>query len=188
MSWIAWDKVLAGVVDGGLGVGSLKAQNLALLGKWWWRFKSNKKELWKNVITALYGNEGGFNAPSREKKKGFCWGTIVNLHNTLSKHELDFQNLFYNQSGGRFWKLEASSVYIVSSLRCYIDNKILPKSNNCWNWNCLVPGKVNILAWRVCHGRLPTKENLYKIGIGPNPLCALCNQHVESESHLFTTC
>lgn len=51
-----------------------------------------------------------------------------------------------------------------------------------------MPGKVNILAWRVCHGRLPTKENLYKIGIGPNPLCTLCNEQVESEFHLFTTC
>nr|KAJ0194091.1 hypothetical protein LSAT_V11C800426490 [Lactuca sativa] len=108
MSWIAWDKVLAGGVDGGLGIGSLKAQNLALLGKWWWRFKTNKKELWKDVIIALYGNEGGFNAPSRAKKKGFCWGTIVNLHHTLSKHGLEFQNLFSNQSGGRVSQLVTS--------------------------------------------------------------------------------
>nr|KAJ0210611.1 hypothetical protein LSAT_V11C400216830 [Lactuca sativa] len=153
MSWIAWDKVLASVVDGGLGVGSLKAQNLALLGKWWWRFKSNKKVLWKDVITAIYGKEGGFNAPSRARRKGFCWGTIVNLHSDLSKL-------------GRFWKLGSSGIYT----------------------NHLVPRKVNILAWRVNHGRLPTKENLFNLGIGSNPLCTLCNQHAESESHLFTTC
>nr|KAJ0216180.1 hypothetical protein LSAT_V11C300132370 [Lactuca sativa] len=188
MSWIAWDKVLASVVDGGLGVGSLKAQNLVLLGKWWWRFKSNKKELWKDVITAIYGKEGGFNAPSREKRKGFCWGTIVNLHSTLLKLGIDLKILFSNQSEGRFWKLVASGIYTVASLRVHIDNKILPKSSNCWIWNQLVPRKVNILAWRVSHGRLPTKENLFKLGIGSNPLCTLCNQYAESESHLFTNC
>ena len=43
VSWIAWDKVLFKADDGGLDIGSVKAQNLALLWKWWWRFKSDKK-------------------------------------------------------------------------------------------------------------------------------------------------
>ena len=36
MAWIAWDKVLSDVEHGGLGIDNLKAQNQALLAKWWW--------------------------------------------------------------------------------------------------------------------------------------------------------
>lgn len=63
MAWIAWDKVLSKSEFGGLNIGSLKAQNLALLVKWWWRFKSDKKELWKDVVISIHGSNGGFNAP-----------------------------------------------------------------------------------------------------------------------------
>ena len=38
--WIAWEKTLVAKDKGGLGIGSLKAQNISLMGKWWWRFKS----------------------------------------------------------------------------------------------------------------------------------------------------
>lgn len=38
--WVSWSKVVASKKDGGLGVGSLKAHNLALLAKWWWRLKA----------------------------------------------------------------------------------------------------------------------------------------------------
>lgn len=69
ISWIAWEKVLSKQSYGRLNIGSLKAHNLALLGKWWWRFKENREDLWKNVIIAKYGRDGGFNAPSRAKKK-----------------------------------------------------------------------------------------------------------------------
>nr|KAJ0199829.1 hypothetical protein LSAT_V11C600329490 [Lactuca sativa] len=78
----------------GLDIGSLKAHNLALLGKRWWRFNSRKHELWKDVIKSIYRNDGGFNAPSRAKRKGYCLGSIVNLHNYLSKDNLDLRNLF----------------------------------------------------------------------------------------------
>nr|GEU78381.1 hypothetical protein [Tanacetum cinerariifolium] len=36
MSWIKWENILASFEKGGLGVGSLKAFNLALLQKWCW--------------------------------------------------------------------------------------------------------------------------------------------------------
>nr|KAJ0184913.1 hypothetical protein LSAT_V11C900471370 [Lactuca sativa] len=168
IAWIAWDKILTMKKDGGLDIGSLKAHNLALLGKWWWRFYSKKHELWKDVIKSIYGNDGGFNAPSRAKRKGYCWGSIVNLHNLLSKDNLNLCNLFSiltaRQENNMTWNLEPSGIYTVASLRRFIDETTLPKTPaSSWEWNNLVPGKVNILAWRICHSRLPTRV-LKKIG------------------------
>nr|KAJ0219330.1 hypothetical protein LSAT_V11C300114670 [Lactuca sativa] len=151
--------------DGGLDIGSLKAHNLALLGKRWWRFTSRKHELWKDW-------------------KGHCWGNIVNLHNYLSKDNLDLCNLFsqlsVRQDNNTTWRLEPSGMYIVASLRRFIDKTLLPKTPaGAWQWNNLVPGKVNILAWRDCHRRLPTRIFDHM---------SIYNIDVESESHLLTEC
>ncbi|XP_071719284.1 uncharacterized protein [Rutidosis leptorrhynchoides] len=39
-----------GVRNGGLNNGSLRAKNLALLGKWWWRFKTETNSIWVKVL------------------------------------------------------------------------------------------------------------------------------------------
>lgn len=38
---------------GMLGIGSLKASNLALLAKWWQMYKKETSSLWVNVINAI---------------------------------------------------------------------------------------------------------------------------------------
>lgn len=40
---------------GGLGVGSLKALNIGLMIKWWWRLRNEPDLLWCKVITAIHG-------------------------------------------------------------------------------------------------------------------------------------
>ncbi|GJZ70972.1 RNA-directed DNA polymerase, eukaryota, reverse transcriptase zinc-binding domain protein, partial [Tanacetum coccineum] len=59
LAWIKWSNVLSSFDKGGLGIGSLKSFNLALLQKWHWRFISNPKLLWVKAIKALHGQEGG---------------------------------------------------------------------------------------------------------------------------------
>lgn len=130
--------------------------------------------------------------PSKAKRKSFCWGSIDSLQSTFLKLNLELYSLFShpftNQSHGISWKLEPSGIFSVASLRKYIDGNSLPKSEFWWDWNHLVPRKLNILAWRVIHGRRPTLDNLCKLGIGSSHLCTLCKQAPESASHLFTTC
>nr|KAJ0197236.1 hypothetical protein LSAT_V11C700356500 [Lactuca sativa] len=87
------------------------------------------------------------------------------------------------------WSLESSGVYIVSSLRVHIDNLVLPhSSDDAWVWNPLVPGKLNVLAWRVGLGKLPCMENLSRIGVNSSNLCRMCNEAPESEDHIFVGC
>nr|KAJ0217922.1 hypothetical protein LSAT_V11C300121640 [Lactuca sativa] len=52
--WVAWSKVLAHKEKGGLGVGSLRALNIALLVKWIWRLIDDKNSVWKEIITGLH--------------------------------------------------------------------------------------------------------------------------------------
>ena len=51
---VSWDRVLNRSEKGRLGIGSLKALNLAMLGKWWWRFLNDKNAMWVSVIKSLY--------------------------------------------------------------------------------------------------------------------------------------
>jgi hypothetical protein len=68
--WFRWKKILADKIYGGLGVRSIKAKNLSLLGKWRWRFLNEKDTLWRKVISKIHGSDGGFddNSTSSEHK------------------------------------------------------------------------------------------------------------------------
>nr|GEW39669.1 RNA-directed DNA polymerase, eukaryota, reverse transcriptase zinc-binding domain protein [Tanacetum cinerariifolium] len=39
ISWVKWDGIISSLGAWGLNIGSLRAKNLALLSKWWWRFR-----------------------------------------------------------------------------------------------------------------------------------------------------
>ena len=54
---VKWEVVCADKEKGGLGLRKLACLNKALLGKWIWRFTRAKKELWKKVLEAKYGQE-----------------------------------------------------------------------------------------------------------------------------------
>ncbi|PWA42122.1 reverse transcriptase domain, Reverse transcriptase zinc-binding domain protein [Artemisia annua] len=56
-------------------------------------------------------------------------------------------------------------------------------------WNNLVPGKINILAWRIRNYRPPTRANLDKRGINLHSiLCPFCEEKIEDEDHVFALC
>lgn len=47
-------KVIVSKENGGLGVGYIRALNIALTVKWWWRLKSEPSSLWGRVITGIH--------------------------------------------------------------------------------------------------------------------------------------
>ncbi|GLT77628.1 hypothetical protein SLA2020_491960 [Shorea laevis] len=55
IAWFSWDRICRGKLEGGLGVKNLEHFNLALLGKWRWRFLIKKEALWVKVIRERYG-------------------------------------------------------------------------------------------------------------------------------------
>ena len=54
-SLVAWELVVRSKDRGGLGLGNLRKKNLALLGKWLWRFPLEQQSLWAMVIRSKYG-------------------------------------------------------------------------------------------------------------------------------------
>ena len=40
--------------NGGLGLGNLKKKNVALLGKWLWRFPLEQQSFWAKIIKSKY--------------------------------------------------------------------------------------------------------------------------------------
>ncbi|CAI9301128.1 unnamed protein product [Lactuca saligna] len=138
-------------------------------------------------------DDGGFNKPSVAKKKSGCWGTIANIPKILEKDSVSFSNHFHRSRNPNgvlkwSWSLEPSGVYSVGSLRCHIDKLSLPASDGIWSWNPPTPGKLNILAWRICHSKLPTMVNLSKIGICSSNLFRICHGAPESKQQIFLEC
>ena len=56
---VEWSIICSDKRKGGLGVRSLALLNKALLCKWSWRFAVEREALWRQVISAKYGEEEG---------------------------------------------------------------------------------------------------------------------------------
>ncbi|GKD21827.1 putative reverse transcriptase domain-containing protein [Tanacetum coccineum] len=87
------------------------------------------------------------------------------------------------------WTLEGSGNFTVNSVRKYIDDMILPKSDSLTRWIKLIPIKINILVWKISLDCLPTRFILSSRGLEiESLLCPTCNVSAETSSHTFFAC
>ncbi|GJV23438.1 putative RNA-directed DNA polymerase, eukaryota, reverse transcriptase zinc-binding domain protein [Tanacetum coccineum] len=138
---------------GGLNIGSLRAKNLALLGKWWWRFKTEGESLWVRVIKSIHGKSGGLEGHSGGRgsvRGGGVWRDITRVGAELEGLGLEFVSSFVgvvrNGNDIRFWvdkwvggvrlcdkfprlyHLDGSKYGKVAEKGKWVDN------NWCWEW------------------------------------------------------
>ncbi|KAK9054566.1 hypothetical protein SSX86_025645 [Deinandra increscens subsp. villosa] len=92
------------------------------------------------------------------------------------------------------WEKAKDGIYTTATMRSLLSGVVGPVrppqcvSNNI-AWPKLVPLKANILMWRACLGRLPTRDGLARRGIYiPSLICPLCEEADESSEHLFSGC
>ncbi|GJV49737.1 RNA-directed DNA polymerase, eukaryota [Tanacetum coccineum] len=89
----------------------------------------------------------------------------------------------------RVWSLEGSGEFSVTSLRKLIDDKMLPEVSSKTRWVKAIPIKVNVHAWKVRLDYLPMRFNISRRGMVINSIsCPICDNGVESTSHLFFSC
>ncbi|GMP98870.1 hypothetical protein CsSME_00046588 [Camellia sinensis var. sinensis] len=56
---VKWREVTNSKNQGGLGVRDLGEVNVSMLLKWWWKYSSEDKALWKSMVCSRYGRIGG---------------------------------------------------------------------------------------------------------------------------------
>ena len=107
MHWVQWDKVLAAKEAGGLEIGSIVSFNLALLLKWRWRFVNGGQLLWVQIITSIYGADGGFYSPRRRVNGESPWDRILRMCSKLDDTGVVTKEVLSRQVGDgrdtRFW-------------------------------------------------------------------------------------
>nr|GFA57884.1 RNA-directed DNA polymerase, eukaryota, reverse transcriptase zinc-binding domain protein [Tanacetum cinerariifolium] len=108
MSWVKWEKILASIKKGGLGIGSIFGLNIGLLFKWIWRLRNRPTDLWAQVIGIIYGHDGGIARSSSRWRKHSNWGIIVSSINRLKDKGVDLLSLCTRKLGNgvsiSFWE------------------------------------------------------------------------------------
>ncbi|GKD03683.1 hypothetical protein Tco_1178657 [Tanacetum coccineum] len=108
ISWVKWNSILLKSSMGGLGVGSLLAKNIGLLGKWKWRFLTEKDALWRTVIKEFYGECGGFGSLARSRGPNGIWCDIIKAVEDIERIDPSFKRSFHikvsNGANVSFWK------------------------------------------------------------------------------------
>ncbi|KAJ9568335.1 hypothetical protein OSB04_004301 [Centaurea solstitialis] len=206
--WVAWDKVIRDKHNGGLGIGSLRALNLALLMKWRWREKTEPYAIWNKVVQSCAGRSRSGSVLNYNRG---TWKSIVGVEKDLRELGINVWNFLKlkEDGSGWIWELDSSKKFTVKSLRRLIDGVMLPTSEAETEWIRCVPSRFNIFLWRTILNRLPTKDNLLKrgmvmqndecsfsvanlgykcTGVQHNRLCSFCHSCPETLKHLMITC
>nr|GEZ08273.1 RNA-directed DNA polymerase, eukaryota, reverse transcriptase zinc-binding domain protein [Tanacetum cinerariifolium] len=174
----------------GLGVGSLHAKNLGLIGKWKWRYLAENDALWRNVIKRFYGDDGAFGSPNSTFGNMGVWCNILKAVKFIKAIVPNFNNSFKlkvcNRMSVSFWRDpwcgDGSRLMEVFTRLYTLDS--YQDCKNSW-----IPRKVNVCVWRSSLNRLATGSNLSIRGVPlASYLCPFCESDVEDLDHCLINC
>ncbi|GJZ73768.1 RNA-directed DNA polymerase, eukaryota [Tanacetum coccineum] len=173
-------------------------RNLALVGKWWWRFRIESDSHWCRVIKSIYGDDRGWGVEGRSRLKGGgVWSDIVRVDKWVgevigSVGNMGVELVLIRTPRGKEWKCELiQGEFSVKSLSEWIERRHVRREAGITKleWNTLVPRKVNVFIWRALNGRIPVRNDLDKKGIDLDSiLCPCCENVLESVDHCLVTC
>ncbi|XP_028061851.1 uncharacterized protein LOC114265286 [Camellia sinensis] len=193
---VSWDRICRSKEQGRLGVRRLVLFNLALLGKWLWRFVEKREQLWRRVVVAKFGVVRGAWCSGRVgHSHGFGWCGDLSL-------ELRFPLIFaiatnfevLADNDALVWDCpRAKGIFTVSSFygalvedKCVVDGTFIYPWKSVWVSG--MPSKVAFFVWTVSLGRILTIDNLIRRGHILVNWCCLCGQAAESVDHLLIHC
>ncbi|XP_071694387.1 uncharacterized protein [Rutidosis leptorrhynchoides] len=183
---IKWKKTIAHKDCGGLATGSLKAKNVRLLSKWWWRVKQEPDALWHKIIVFIYGDNGSLSQAGYSSIHASMWKGIVKADLDCEKARVPFIKSIKRKLGRGdsisfwydHWGLSRSGIFTVTSLSSLLDKRLLGADLelNCVKWVPCIPKKVNIFAWRMNNNGLPARVNMERRGMQlESKLCLFCH-------------
>ncbi|KAM0029767.1 putative RNA-directed DNA polymerase [Helianthus debilis subsp. tardiflorus] len=108
MKWVAWRNMMTPKDLGGMGFGSLRVANLAMLSKWWWRFKVEKDSLWRKVVWEIHKNTRAWSFIPVKSSLTSPWKQIYSIKDDFNAAGLCLESLFRGRPGNEseisFWK------------------------------------------------------------------------------------
>ncbi|XP_023767072.1 uncharacterized protein LOC111915667 [Lactuca sativa] len=189
--WVAWEKILSPKEVGGLGLGSIKSLNLALLSKWRWKFLKERCALWARIIKGIHKID--IQLPSRMSSRYICgvWKNIDNCKTALEKLNIAGSEVIRRDQEGTGWEsdFEMDGQFSIAALRRRIDraNHLIP--DGVFQWNNWIPIKVSCFIWRARWDRIPTALALSRWGVQVQSVqCSACVFGMESADHLLLEC
>ncbi|GKC66528.1 hypothetical protein Tco_1099126 [Tanacetum coccineum] len=177
MALVRWDNVLASFDQGGLGIGSLKAFNLALLQKWRCRFNTNSDLLLVKLIKDIHGSEAGFDGEGCATSR--VWSSIVDLwlgnkplcsrYNQLFHLDINENCLISNRYNARSWNWQWSrpidsgrTASMLLNLQLELTEVTLSSSPVSYKWHIGNDGSFSVSSTRthIDHLILPSLASL----------------------------
>ncbi|KAK9987796.1 hypothetical protein SO802_028035 [Lithocarpus litseifolius] len=101
MAWVSWEKLCIPKVEGGLGFRDLKAFNLALLAKQWWRMQKHPNSLVHIVLKAKYFSNSEASEAELGRRPSYAWRSIWNAGKVADRGS---RWCIGNGDGVRIWK------------------------------------------------------------------------------------
>ncbi|GKE31164.1 hypothetical protein Tco_1450486, partial [Tanacetum coccineum] len=117
-----------------IGIGSLKAFNLALLQKWRWRLVTISNSLWTRVVKVIHGDDTGMELKGNEE-------TLEILKTEIGHVQVnDCQDIWH-------WNGADDGVFSVNVTRLHVDNCIFPSLSPSTRWSKILPRVIQLLAY-----------------------------------------
>ncbi|GLT96253.1 hypothetical protein SLE2022_138940 [Rubroshorea leprosula] len=110
----------------------------------------------------------------------------LNIINTLRATPLSITDHLPNTFS---WKGEANGLFSsASALKILKSRSTCPSNDWRWIWKAPTLPKICYFFLLLYHGRIKSMEFLHSLGIVQDPICRICNGHVESLDHIFRGC
>lgn len=97
--WVAWERVIAPKCVGGLGLGSIKALNISLLVKLWWKLKACPNALWAVIVRGFHCLQPADSIIKVASGMSGTWKNIVRCKAELGKINIKVNDIIKGYIG-----------------------------------------------------------------------------------------
>nr|KAJ0216654.1 hypothetical protein LSAT_V11C300153720 [Lactuca sativa] len=134
INWVTWEKVIEHKEAGGLGLGSLRALNLSLIAKWWWRLRVNQGKLWSQVIQGIHKIKAKEESCLANRSSTGVWKNIASIDTELRKVDVPMEVIMkkkVNKGDKTLWignetlKVAFPNLYALEKKkRCTVEDRV----------------------------------------------------------------
>lgn len=153
-------------------MGSIKALNIALIFKWWWRLRSDPSLLWSQVISSIHNLNSKSLDYFANMKILSLWKIMARVKKEMLKLGIPLSDVIVKIEIGNntVWicSLSSDGIYLINILKKKID-QLTPINLEKIEWVKKVPNKVMCFIWKARMGRVPAATTLQKRGFNWTP-------------------